>query len=202
MREDPRAARRLESLWSGEFGDSYTERNIASGEGRGVFWARILREFPASSVLEVGSNIGANLRWINAGRVVGVDINLGALTELRSRLPGTLAVQAGARALPFRNGTFDLVFTAGVLIHQPPASLERVMTEIVRCARRYVLCAEYFSEQPVEVPYRGQAGALFKRDFGDLYQRLFPGLALRATGSLTRSEGWDDVTFWVFERSE
>ena len=75
------------------------------------------------------------------------------------------------------------------------------MAEIVRCSRRYVLCGEYFAEETTEVPYRGQDGALFKRDYGALYQELFPELALVEQGFLGRDEGWDDVTWWLFERS-
>jgi hypothetical protein len=73
------------------------------------------------------------------------------------------------------------------------------MDEIVRCSRRYVLCAEYFSPETVEVPYRGQERALFKSDFGRLYADRFP-LTLRETSLLT-GPGWDEVTCWVFEKA-
>ena len=203
MTDDTRSdGRRLEQLWAGRFGDEYTERNVASGDGRGAFWSRILAAFPVTTVLEVGCNVGANLRWIAAGRrAVGVDVNAHALDELRSRVPDALGVRGSARQLPFPDGSFDLAFTAGVLIHQSSDGLSEAMSEIVRCSRRYVLCAEYFSEEPVEVPYRGQTGALFKRDFGGLYQRQFPALALRERGFLSRAEGWDDVTYWIFQKN-
>ena len=63
------------------------------------------------------------------------------------------------------------------------------------------VCGEYFAEQPTEVAYRGETGALFKRDFGGMYQSLFPELKLRKQGFLGKAEGWDDVTYWVFERT-
>lgn len=93
-----------------------------------------------------------------------------------------------------------MVFTVAVLIHQPDSTLPVVMAEIVRCTRRYVLCAEYYADEPTEVPYRGQRGALIKRDFGRLYQEIFPELRLRTQGFLSRQEGWDDHTYWVFEK--
>ena len=72
-------AARLEALWSGKFGDTYTERNEAAGEGRRRVWRTILDEFPAARVLEVGCNLGANLRWIvsegASGAVCGVDVS-------------------------------------------------------------------------------------------------------------------------------
>ncbi len=196
-------AQRLERLWSGGFGDAYALRNIRAGEGRGPFWRRVLGALPVASVLEAGCNVGGNLRWIDAlvaGPVCGVEINPSALARLRQDMPGVACLQARARELPFRDRSVDLVFTMGVLIHQPETSLAAVMAEIVRCARRFVLCGEYFAPATVEVPYRGETGALFKRDYGRLYQELAPALRLRERGFLGRAEGWDDVTYWVFEK--
>lgn len=194
----------LEMLWSGQFGDQYVERNVDAGRCREAFWKGILEKCPVQSALEVGCNVGANLEWIAKHapetRLVGVDINRRALTEVHSRLPGTKVLRASARQLPFADGSFDLVFTVGVLIHQPPIALPIVMGEIVRCVRRFVLCAEYHAAEPTEVIYRGQRGALFKRDFGGLYAKLFSELRLLQRGFLSREEGWDDVTFWLFER--
>lgn len=197
-------AKRLEQLWGGEFGDHYVDRNRGAGEVRAPFWQMILSEFPAQRALEVGCNVGANLRWVAQQvpphEVYGIDINRKALAELRQTLPEVNALWSPARSLPFRDGWFDLVFTMGVLIHQPPDQLPLVMAEIVRCSRRYILCGEYFAEAPTEVAYRGQNGALFKRDYGRLYEQLFPELVLRTQGFLSRAEGWDDVTYWMFEK--
>jgi pseudaminic acid biosynthesis-associated methylase len=199
-------AARLEELWSGPFGDSYSERNAEAGNGRGVFWDRLLTAHPVQRVLEVGCNVGANLQWIinhvAPAETFGVDVNKEALTRLRARLPDINAVAGLGRDLPFRDRWFDLVFTTGVLIHQPDSTLPLVMQEVVRVSRRYVLCGEYFAAETVEVPYRGQDGALFKRDYGRLYQELFPELALVDRGFLGHADGWDDVTWWLFERRQ
>ncbi len=197
-------SKRLEELWSGEFGDDYTERNRAAGAARASFWEMIFSQLQIRNVLEVGCNLGANLEWIAANmltqQVYGVDINVKALEELRRRLPRVNALWTPARELPFRDRWFDLVFTMGVLIHQPESTLPLVMAEMVRCSRRYILCGEYFAEQTTEVPYRGQSGALFKRNYGRLFQELFPELVLRHQGFLGRDQGWDDVTYWLFEK--
>lgn len=196
-------ARRLKDLWAGEFGDDYIERNLEAGRGREPFWSGLLGRQGFGDVLEVGCNIGVNLRWIRKYRegalLAGVDVNHKALRAL-GRETWAYPVQAEATALPFADGSFDLVFTTGVLIHQAPASLPRVMAEIVRCSRSFVLCGEYASNDPVEVPYRGVRGALFKRDFGSLYAESFPGLTLVEEGFLGRDEGWDDVTYWLFRK--
>lgn len=198
-------AKRLEQLWSGEFGNSYVDRNKTVGDHRGSFWKDLLTEFPSQSVLEVGCNIGANLRWIATAlppqNVYGIDINLRALRELHDSYPDINAIWSPARELPYRDRWFGLVFTMGVLIHQPEITLPLVMSEVVRCSKRYILCAEYYSKESVEVSYHNLSGALFKRDYGKIYLTLFPELRLIKEGFLSKNDGWDDVTFWVFERS-
>ena len=198
-------AKRLEQLWGSDFGNAYVERNIDAANGRDQFWRNTLIKYPVTSALEVGCNIGANLRWVSEALpqrdVYGVDVNEGALARIRSRLPGVNAVWSPARALPFRDGWFDLIFTSGVLIHQPEITLPLVMSEIVRCSRSYILCMEYFSEKTVEVSYRGEAGALFKRNYGKMYSEMFPELELLEQDFLARDQGWDDVTYWLFRKS-
>jgi pseudaminic acid biosynthesis-associated methylase len=198
-------ALRLEQLWGGDFGDSYVDRNGDAWKKREAFWCELLTEIQVKRVLEVGCNLGANLHWIASHlrpeNVFGVDVNLKALAALRQRLPGVNALYAPGRELPLRDRWFDLTFTMGVLIHQPEATLPLVMAELVRCSRRYVFCGEYHADKTVEVSYREQQGALFKRDYGRLYRDLFPELMLRKTGFLSRADGWDDVTYWLFEKT-
>ncbi len=197
-------AERLEQLWSGEFGDAYVDRNRTVGDSRRPFWEAILKDFAVSRVLEIGCNVGSNLACLALKlppqNLYGVEINHKALNELRRALPEVNAVWGPAKELPFRDNWFDLAFTAGVLIHQPESTLRLVMAEVVRCSRRYVLCAEYGADCTTEVSYRGQTGALFRRNYGRLYLELFPDLQLRKQGFLTREEGWDDVTYWIFEK--
>jgi pseudaminic acid biosynthesis-associated methylase len=182
------------------------QRNANAANGRQAFWDDLLGRFPLRTVLEVGCNVGGNVHWLakalNPRDLYGVDINEEALADLRRDSPGVNAVWSPARTLPFRDGQFDLTFTTGVLIHQAPETLPLVMGELVRCSRRYVLCGEYHADELTEVPYRGQEGALWKRDWGKLYVDLFPELQQRATGFLPRGpdSSWDDVTWWMFEK--
>jgi pseudaminic acid biosynthesis-associated methylase len=193
-------ADRLEAAWAGEFGDAYIERNRSAHGRRGDFWRRLLASYPARSVLEVGCNIGGNLQHIEAGDLCGLDVNANALAELKRRYPHVTAVESTARYLPFVDRSFELVFTCGVLIHQPQGTLPQVMAEIVRVSRRYVLAVEYAAASPSEVPYRGLPRSLFKRDFGRLYAAMFPCLRLLESGFLSKAAGWDDDTYWLFEK--
>lgn len=198
----PPEALRLEQLWDSEFGDDYVERNTTF-DHRASFWRDRLATTKCLRVLEVGCNVGGNLQWfadkLPPRDVFGVDVNEKALRVLTQRVPGVNAVWSPARELPFRDNWFDLTFTMGVLIHQPEATLPLVMAEVVRCSRRWVLCGEYHAPETVEVPYRGQEGALFKRDYCRLYLEMFPQLVLREEGFLSRNAGWGDVSWSLFE---
>jgi pseudaminic acid biosynthesis-associated methylase len=195
---------RLEALWQGEFGNAYTIRNAEVDDKRGAFWTKLFTTHPCQRVLEIGCNRGANLKWVatkvTPREVYGIDVNESALAKVRETLPAVNPLWSRARELPFRDGYFDLVFTCGVLIHQPPETLAEVMSEIVRCSKRYVLAVEYFSETPVEVPYRGQPGSLYKADFGGLYLSKHPSLRLLEKGALGPNDGWDEVTTWLMEK--
>ena len=195
-------AKRLEDLWAGPFGDAYLDRNRGAGSGREPFWQNLLHEFPADTVLEVGCGSGANLQWIvpRCRAAWGVDISPAALEALARAVPEATGTLAEARSLPFGDRSFDLAFTAGVLIHQPETSVEQVVQEIVRVSRRYVLALEYDAPSTEVIPYHGQTDALFRRDYEALFRRLFPDLHLLRHGFLPRSSGWDDVTWWLFEK--
>ena len=196
---------RLESLWRGSFGDDYVERNAAAGAQRQPFWQQHFERFPAERVLEVGCNVGANLRHIASlappEQVWGVDVNQRSLEALRGTIPTVNSGWAVARELPFRDGWFDLVLSVAVMIHQPEATLPLAISEMVRCSRRFVCCIEYVAAETTIVNYRGQERAFFKRDYGQVVTELFPDLQVRHAGEVTKAEGFDDgLGYWVFEK--
>lgn len=198
-------AERLEGLWSGDFGNEYVKRNRAAAGGRDRFWRHVVETLSPTSALEVGCNVGGNLYWLaqmlGPENVAGIDVNEQALETVRGDLPGVEVRRSLGQSIPFDDASYDLVYTTGVLIHIPPSDLEGVMREIHRCSARYILCGEYYADEPTEIPYRGETGALFKRDFGGTYEELFPELSLVEKGFLPAGEGtWDDVTYWIFSK--
>ena len=189
--------------WSGAFGDDYIARNDAL-DHRALtrMWAGMLRNVRPRSILEVGANVGHNLRalrTITDAKLAAAEPNELACERLRRE--GVLVANACAESLPFNDGAFDMVFTSGVLIHVHPDDLPPAMDEIARVADRYVLCAEYFSAEPREVPYRGQPGMLWTRDFGRAYLDHVPELRCVDYGFFWRGAGAvDSLTWWLFEK--
>ena len=183
-----------ETLWAGEFGDAYTERNLDAAKGRGRFWTPLVEKYEIGSALEVGCNAGANL--VHLDNATGVDVNQHALDKVPDHIP---TVNASATRLPFDDRSFDLTFTIGVLIHLDLTDLHKAMRELVRCSDRYVLCGEYWAPNEQMIVYRGRRQALWRRDFKRIYLETFP-LRLVDEGFLNYAT-WDKITWWLFERS-
>lgn len=64
MEQPAGEVRRLEELWSGDFGDDYVDRNAGAYAARGQFRAARMAQLMPQRVLEVGCNAGGNLQWI------------------------------------------------------------------------------------------------------------------------------------------
>jgi spore coat polysaccharide biosynthesis protein SpsF len=191
-------------LWAGEFGDSYTKRHMAADIApRRALWQMLLPRH-VESVLEVGANVGLNLEAIgqfSVAELYATEPNDMARAELEEILPATHVTADYARKLSWPAGHVDAVITSGVLIHVPEAELEASLREIHRVARRWIIAAEYFAPQQEMVPYRGEADALWRRDYGSLYLDMFPDLTL--TGCVFaywRLTGLDNLTVWVMEK--
>ncbi len=168
-----------ESFWAGEFGNAYSRRGgseLAVAAKTAMFSRIIARTSGVRSCLELGSNKGTNLialkRLIPDVRLEAVEINQEAADQC-SQIEGVRVFHGSIFDYPVTENGFDLTFTRGVLIHIAPEKLEDVYQVLYRCSRKYILVAEYYNPEPVEVEYRGESGKLFKRDFAgeimDLY---------------------------------
>jgi SAM-dependent methyltransferase len=183
-------------LWSGPFGNKYLERNPQVEPARESFWSEIYELCSdANRYLEVGSGPGVNLRVLKAlgAETWGCDVNQKAVDMSGKHAS---AVKASGYDLPFRDGWFDMVFTAGVLIHQQPRSVGSFCHELARCSKTYVMAMEYWAKDFEEIDYRGQPESLWKGPYDTIYEKM--GLQKIKSGFLPKAAGWDDVTWWVF----
>lgn len=196
-----------EAFWAGSFGAEYTARNTGANwiASNTALFARILaRTVAIRSVTEFGANIGMNLQAIRPLRpdaeLSAVEINQQAVAQLRALGDIKIYDQSIHDFSPDHRR--DLVLIKGVLIHINPDSLPQVY-DLLRTSRRYICLAEYYNPRPVEVPYRGHAGKLFKRDFaGELLDR-FQDLPLVDYGfAYHRDENFpqDDITWFLLEK--
>jgi hypothetical protein len=77
------------------------------------------------------------------------------------------------------------------------------MSKLYEFSNKYILIGEYFSRQDVSIEYRNQTNKLFKSNFGKTMIDNFE-LKLIDYGFLWGYEfdkaGFDDITFWLFEK--
>lgn len=189
-------------FWSGDFGNEYVDRNRVDWRKREHFWSGVIPA-DAQSVLEVGCNIGSNLKVIRALRgdmeCVGVDVNQKAILEAAGAGLQVHRMPAGDIAERFGMERFDVVFTAGVLIHIAPEDLDRVMAAIVATSKRYVIAVEYAHPEETHVTYRGHEGKLWKRPYAKLYERM--GLKVLQYGFAGSQDGFDNCAYAVMEKA-
>jgi pseudaminic acid biosynthesis-associated methylase len=166
-----------EKFWSKEFGNNYISRNLGSNNriltiGNALKSNRI----KLKSALELGCNVGYNLDALKKAYkgidLYGVEINQKAFGIVKNN-----HTCFNDSILNFKiNKKFDLVFTAGVLIHQDPRTLNRIYKKIFSLSKKYIYISEYFNPTPITVSYRNHKDKLFKRDFAKDLINLFPEL--------------------------
>lgn len=197
-----------ESFWAGEFGDSYTKRNIGAqwvASNLSLFSKALSKTENIRSILELGANLGLNLRALRQllpqAKLSAVEINARAVAELKQL--GGIAVHHKS-ILDFQPRKLsDLVLIKGVLIHLNPDKLPEVYDLLHAASARYICLAEYYNPSPVAIPYRGHTDRLFKRDFtGELMNR-HPDLRLIDYGFVYHGDPnypQDDITWFLLEK--
>ncbi|MGZ9740087.1 pseudaminic acid biosynthesis-associated methylase [Pseudomonas sp. GNP012] len=197
-----------EAFWQGEFGNQYVDRNLGQplvAANLALFAKALTRVGHLDSLLELGTNAGNNLQALHQllprCELFGVEINANACAAAKTL--GIAHLWHGSLFDFPRERTFDLTLSKGVLIHLAPELLPAAYAQLYELSQRYILIAEYYNPAPVEVPYRGNSGKLFKRDFaGEMLDR-YDDLQLLDYGfGYHRDPQFpvDDITWFVLEK--
>jgi len=201
-------------FWRGEFGDRYIGRNTSQElfNSNIVFFDKIIRRNKLENIetyIEIGANIGMNIRAINKvcpnWNSFGLEPNGTAFEQLRSVV--TQSDNAINRPIQEFNPSrqWDLVLTKTVLIHVTPEDLPNTYKKIATMARNYVLIAEYYNPTPVGIEYRGHINKLFKRDFAGEFISENPDFSLIDYGFTYKGDPvapQDDITWFLLRRKE
>ena len=153
-------------LWRGDIGFEYTLTNLLRNRSRGDILSCLIQPPYPKSILEVGCNIGNNLRELRftGAKLVGVDPQQMALytrpfeeNTFFDRIMGT------SFYLPFKKNEFDLVLLSNVLCHVAPQDFKWAAQECFRVGQK-IMVVDYFSDTEEEMNFRGTR-KLWKRDF-------------------------------------
>lgn len=197
-----------EQFWEGEFGLEYSKRNIGDDiiASNLALFSNVLRHAPGvSSVLELGANIGLNIRALKqllpAADFSCIEINEYAFAELQS-IQGIEAFNDSI--LDFKTDKkWDLSLIKTVLIHINPDYLDRVYELLYTTAKKYIVLAEYYNPSPVSVVYRGNEDRLFKRDFAGEMLDKYGDLELVDYGFAYHRDNQfpqDDITWFLLRK--
>ena len=171
-------AGKLQGFWQEcpEFSDSGYE---GFKDGRRQYLAEKIVSTKPKSVLEIGCFGGYNLRHINrldpTIELTGFDINKKALKYAKEKLPSINTVNGSIYDLTdfFKENCFDVVFTAGVLIHIPCFGgsgenfIKRATSNIAKVSSSFVFHAEHHGEEYFKMPNKGMR---YIHNFNDLYE--------------------------------
>lgn len=204
---------KLTEMWEGEFGDKYTERNSLTDENinqRYNFWAPIVFNVSAISVptswLEFGAGSGGNLVAIDKFYIAAnsrvelnaVEINQKARNNLLAH--GFKNFKLYESMSEIKDGAVDVAFTFGVLIHLSEPELTKIINDIYRVSKKWLIICEYFAPKEEMIEYKGQKDLMWRRDYGSLFLDKFKMRVLACGFAWKRITGLDNVTFWVFEK--
>ena len=198
-----------EQFWAGEFGNDYIARNRGDqllASNIAFFAAALRRAGPLTSCVELGANIGMNLRALKLLypqlRCNGVEINADAADELAGFI-GQENVFNGSIADWTPDEPAELALIKGVLIHLNPELLPTAYSRLHAASSRLILIAEYFNPTPVSVPYRGHDDRLFKRDFaGEMLDRFSDLRLVDYSFAYRRDPAFpqDDISWFLMEK--
>lgn len=194
-------------FWEGDGGSAYAVRNsptTADVDKRVRALSRIFNKISApKTILEVGCGPGANL--VALRRLLGDGVQLHACdpNESARKIAQDLCAAAfiydgHASAINAADEVFDLVMTAGVLIHIQPDRLSLAMDEIIRVSNKYVLCIEYFAPECEPIKYYGDF-RIWRNNYGKLY--VNKGLKMIGYGFFwAEDSGYDNVVWNLLEK--
>ena len=173
----------------------------------------ICGEFPFENILEVGCAYGNNIGLLSEHfpdvHIHGIDIDRDCVSGAQHRFPAerfpnvTIEYAAAEDLSKFSNNSFDVSFTAAVLLYIGAEEIEQALSELIRISRRRLLLVELhsttlstndqgrgiFIQRPMTV------SGYWMRDYQALFKRLIPGVEpwiTKVPRSLWASEPWDE----------
>lgn len=198
-----------EEFWAGEFGAQYIGRNkdlqyVASNL---YFFSQALKQVgQISSCLELGANIGLNLRALQllfpGIHLQAAEINPNAAKQLYNLIGADNVFEGSIFEYPITRKV-DLSLIKGVLIHINPDMLPVVYEKLYQASNRFILVGEYYNPTPVSISYRGHKDRLFKRDFAGEMLEKYSDLKLVDYGfAYHRDPAFpqDDITWFLMEK--
>lgn len=134
--------------------------------------SEIFRKYYPKSILELGCGGGRNLiiakQILGGVKFSGIDINQKAIEIANKQSPGGINFIVGSiyELQKIASESFDIVFTAGVLMHIPHEKVEEIIKEMHRISKVCVINFELHGPSHAFDYHR------YPRDYKRLYEKL------------------------------
>ena len=199
-----------EEFWANRYEKEYQRKNSSFNLDLGIEgWNQMLDKAEGiSSFLECGCNIGRNLKFLDiimpdASKSI-IEISNSAFEYVSKNYEISQSFNGPILDSNFSDNTFDLVFSAMVLIHIDPENLLENMKKMYSYSKKYILICEYFNRTQTSIEYQGEMNMLFKCDFGKLFMENFQVELIDYGfhwGQIYDEAGFGDTTWWLFKKS-
>jgi len=98
-----------------------------------------------NSILDVGCGYGAflyNLNQLNPNiKLAGIDISKEAIEFCKKNLPHSFFINDKFSNIlnHFKENTFDVIHTSGVMIHQSPDTIDNLLDNLIKIGTKYII---------------------------------------------------------------
>lgn len=131
--------------WNTRGGQTYFEEQEAVHDRtlRSQFITDEIRKLSFGSLLEVGCGYGKQLKNLLPKNVylAGCDFSHPQLMKAKEYCPeiANRIAEADAESIPFLDKSFDAVFTSAVVLHNKHEKAQRIIAELIRVSRHYLI---------------------------------------------------------------
>ena len=131
--------------WERRGGEGYFSEQEAAYDRtfRSQFIAEAVGKLKFGSLLEIGCGYGKQLKNFcsTGGFVVGCDFSRPQLLKAKEFCSDAefFLIEADAEHLPFRDKMFDVVLSSAVILHNPYEKAQRIISEMIRVSRKYLV---------------------------------------------------------------
>ena len=150
-----------------------------------------LKDF--ENVLEVGTQWGESLLAIKHlfpdKKLTGIDNDQNFIDAANKT--GIDIRYADVKYLPFKDNSFDVVFTNALLCMITPDEIESALKSIIRVAKKYIILVEFETKGAIEYIDKGKDSRA-----GADYVKLFKKYGFEATKRLIPKEVWPSE-LWI-----
>lgn len=146
-------------------------------------------------ILDVGSGQGQIAGYIakSGARAVGIDVDPEFLSYARNRYPASHFIQAGGEALPFKNESFDGIFSYSTLQYTERKVVLAEWARVLKKGGRFA-CVENLAGNPVAKAFRLWA-KISKRQYSTFQ---IPKNHLRWSEQKVYEQFFSNVTYQLF----